>query len=70
MDWSTFSLIVVVVVGDSQHCCWDSWSRRLLHVIQSQNNCHVHVVISENLSLTNFHIVFKILVLRPIRLSK
>ena len=22
--------VVVVVVGDSQHCCWDSWSRRLL----------------------------------------
>ena len=39
-------------------------------MIQSQNNCHVHVVISENLSFTNFHIVFKILVLRPIRLSK
>ena len=23
-------VVVVVVVGDSQHCCWDSWSRRLL----------------------------------------
>ena len=22
--------VIVVVVGDSQHCCWDSWSRRLL----------------------------------------